>query len=259
MGATKIEWTDAVWNPVIGCRRISAGCEHCYAEKMAVRLAHIHSRGTVGYDEVVNWAENESQHGWNGCVRMRNHLLDQPKHWRKGRTIFVSSMGDLFYKEVPHGWIRDVMGVVKACPQHRFLFLTKRPFSMASEFFPGRTDGTLAVPANAWFGATAESMGHISRATELVSIRTRVHFLSIEPMLEEMDVSGWLQDIEWVIVGCESGPGRRPMAMSWGRKVVEQCKAEGVPCFVKQLDLGGRVIHRGDRGWPEWARQERPK
>jgi len=255
VGATKIEWTDMTWNPVIGCRRISAGCEHCYAERMAGRLAHIHSRGTAGYDEVVHWAENETERGWNGRVAMRSHLLDQPKEWRRGRRVFVSSMGDLFYKEVPHGWIRDVVGVVEACPQHRFLFLTKRPSSMALAF---RDLGR--VPANAWLGTTVENRLNMGRIADLVSIRAAVHFLSLEPMLEAMDLSPYLGDIEWVIVGCESGPGRRPARWPWVEHVVEQCRAAGVPCFVKQLGLmDGRVIHPGDRGWPGWAKQERPR
>ena len=253
MGATKIEWTDMTWSPVIGCRPISAGCAHCYAERMAVRLAHIHSRGTIGYDEVVNCAENE-KHGWNGRVVMRSHLLNQPTEWRKPRTVFVSSMGDLFYKAVPDAWIREVVEVVEACPQHRFLFLTKRPSSMALAF---RDLGR--VPANAWLGTTVENRLNTGRVADLVSIRAAVHFLSVEPMLEAMYLSPYLGDIEWVIVGCESGPGRRPMPMVWARGVVEQCREASVPCFVKQLELDGRVIKLGDKGWPEWAKQERPR
>lgn len=232
---------------------MSPGCEHCYAEKMAVRLAHIRSKGTVGYDAVVSWAENE-KHGWNGCVRMRSHLLDQPKHWRKGQTIFVSSMGDLFYKAVPLDWIRDVMGVVEACPQHRFLFLTKRPISMGCAFAPV---GDIRVPGNAWLGTTVECRAVMDRVRQLVDIPAPVHFLSVEPMLERIDL--FLDGgVDWVIVGCESGSKRRPMAMSWARDVVDQCRAAGVPCFVKQLDMDGRVIHPGDQGWPEWAKQELP-
>jgi protein gp37 len=241
---TKIDWCDEVWNPVTGCSKISPGCDHCYASRMALRLA-----GRCGYPKM-----NPFQ------VTLHQDNLAKPKAWKKPRRIFVNSMGDLFHNDVRDEWIMAVMKTIEACPQHTFLILTKR-INRAVEFFGGLSGAGLTAPAipNLWMGATVESADYLWRIGQLMLIPAAKHFISIEPALGPVDITLYLPQIErvvrgvtvprsidyyvpgldWVIMGGETGPGARPMHPEWVRSIRDQCKATGTPFFFK--------------GWGAWC------
>ncbi len=269
--ATKIAWTDETWNPVVGCSKVSAGCLNCYAEKMAGRLANM---GQGKYVPVVTdrWAtEGLVYNGeWNGEIRCDETALNKPLHWRKPRRIFVCSMGDLFHPSVPFDFIDKVMAVIAVCQQHTFQVLTKRPERMREYFSDiktpinitgvvsqntgitidlGRFWNEAGQPLkNLWLGVTAENQETADkRIPILLQIPAAVRFVSVEPMLEGIKTNPWSiglpsaeewhPQLNWVIIGCESGPKRRPCKLEWVRDLVNQCKAAGVPVFVKQLQL----------------------
>ncbi len=210
-GNSKIEWTESTWNPVTGCTRISDGCIHCYAERMALRLKAMGQR---------NYA--------NGFrVTLHEHMLNLPLHWRTPSTIFVNSMSDLFHEDVPDDFIQRVFAVMKEASWHRFQVLTKRTARLV-DLAPA-----LPWPDNIWMGVTVEKPDYTSRIEHLRMVESAVRFLSLEPLLgpmRQMDLSG----IDWVIVGGESGPGARPMAVGWVRDIHRQCHKAGVPFFFKQ-------------------------
>lgn len=228
---SSIEWTQATWNPVVGCRKVSAGCAHCYAERMAKRLAAIArsaiargvSPGRAGnYLQVVN-----EQGRWNGRVFLDDGALDDPISWRLPRTIFVNSMSDLFHEDVPLEFIQRVFGVMNACPQHTFQVLTKRPH-LAAEY-----SGQLDWTPNIWMGTSVENAAVAHRIGELKKTAAHIKFLSVEPLLgplPRLPLSG----IDWVIVGGESGPGARPMEPAWVRAIRDNCVSERVAFFFKQ-------------------------
>jgi len=228
---TKIEWAESTWNPVVGCSKVSPACDHCYAERMAARF---HEK----YGDVVT-----DKHGkWTGKILVRNQVIEQPRHWKKPRRIFVCSMSDFYHPAVPREIQCYVMGVILDCPQHDFLILTKRP-GLAREFHQWVT-----LPANAWLGVTCENQKHANgRIPILLSIQAKIHFVSIEPMLGPVDLSEWLSHkgvprrdgLDWVICGGESGPGARAMHPSWPRELRDQCIEAGTPFLFKQ--------------WGEWA------
>jgi protein gp37 len=262
MGNTRIEWTKKTWNPVTGCTKISPGCQNCYAERMAKRL-----RGRCGYD-----AENPFK------VTLHPDRLEEPLHWRKPSTVFVCSMGDLFHEDVPR-WIRfEVMDIILQAKQHIFLILTKRPANM-KDFFEwyytkaGRTTETIK---NLWLGITAENQEMADlRIPILLQIPAAVRFVSVEPMLGPVDLTAvmlpdhlqpdWAygmpygitfdalqpneshiydseNHLDWVICGSESGPNRRPANIVWMLSLKDQCVAAGVPFFLKQMEVGGRLV-----------------
>lgn len=208
---TSIEWTEATWNPVTGCSKISPGCAHCYAERMANRLRAMGQR---------NYADGFT-------VRTHPHMLDLPTRWKAPRRVFVNSMGDLFHDEVPFEFIELVFEVMQDAPHHTFQLLTKRAdrlVELANE---------LRWPSNVWMGVTVEDNERASRIERLCVVPAAVRFLSIEPLLGPLpDLP--LQGIDWVIVGGESGPGARPMHAAWVRDVRDECLAAGVPFFFKQ-------------------------
>ncbi len=212
MSTSKIEWTEATWNPVTGCTKISAGCANCYAERMSKRLQAMgQAKYSAGFDKVV-------------C---HDDVLRRPLHWKQPRTVFVNSMSDLFHKDVPECFIASVFDVMKRAHWHRFQVLTKRADRMAE------LDRLLNWSSNVWMGVTVENRHTKSRIESLRSIDPAVRFLSIEPLLESLgrlDLAG----IHWVIVGGESGPGARPMEEAWVWEVKEQCEAAAVPFFFKQ-------------------------
>lgn len=206
-----IEWTESTWNPVTGCNKISPGCKHCYAERMAERLL------TMGQPNYRNGFE----------LTLQPQMLDLPLQWRRPQTIFVNSMSDLFHKDVPLEYISRVFDVVHRAHWHRFQVLTKRADRLAS------LDRDLEWPDNVWMGVSVENSRYVGRIDELRTTRARVKFLSLEPLLGPLQALN-LGGIDWVIVGGESGPGARPMDAKWVMEIRDQCRATGVAFFFKQ-------------------------
>ncbi len=212
MGANSdIEWTEATWNPVTGCTKISPGCRNCYAERMARRLQ---AMGQPNY-----------RHGFRLTVHPR--VLNLPLSWRKPQMVFVNSMSDLFHEDVPADFIRRAFRIMRQAHWHQFQVLTKRSERLR-ELAP-----TLDWPENVWMGVSVENAEYTFRIDGLRSTTAALKFLSIEPLLgslPDLDLGG----IDWVIVGGESGPGARPMAESWVRGIRDQCADANVPFFFKQ-------------------------
>jgi protein gp37 len=208
---SSIEWTEATWNPVTGCTKISAGCKDCYAERMSQRLQ---AMGKPHYSSGFRLAIHED-------------ALTIPFRWRSPRLIFVNSMSDLFQERVPLGFIQQVFDVMVACPQHTFQILTKRPH-IAAEFAHA-----LPWPSNVWLGTSVEDGRVLERIDHLRRVPATIRFLSVEPLLGPIPKLP-LTDIDWVIVGGESGPGARPMERDWVREIRDRCVAKRVPFFFKQ-------------------------
>lgn len=209
---SRIEWTEATWNPTVGCTKISSGCKHCYAEAMAVRL---HAMGTPGYE--------------NGFkLTMLPDRLNEPLRRKKPTVYFVNSMSDIFHKSIPDTYIDQVFDVIARSPQHTFQVLTKRAERMAL-YFRNRT-----VPRNAWIGVTVEDRKDgVPRIDKLREIDASIRFLSVEPLLEDIGEVN-LTDIHWVIVGGESGSRARPMKPEWVEPIRQQCEESGTAFFFKQ-------------------------
>jgi protein gp37 len=206
-----IEWTDATWNPVTGCTKISPGCKFCYAERMALRLQ---AMGQERYRDGFQ-------------VRLQEDALEVPLRWKRPRMIFVNSMSDLFYKLVPVDYIMSVFDVMRRASQHTFQVLTKRADRVAE------LAKLLPWPTNVWMGTSVETADYYERIHEIRKIPSAVRFLSLEPLLGPLDRLP-LERINWVIVGGESGPGARPMQSSWVRDIRDQCARKRVPFFFKQ-------------------------
>lgn len=267
-GDSKIEWTDATWNPIVGCSIVSPGCTNCYAMKDAWRkhhnpkLAHYH-----GLTKSVN-----GNAVWTGDVRQApNHILTAPLHWRQPRMIFVNSMGDLFHESIPDEWIDRVFAVMALAPHHTFQVLTKRAERMREyvancevrltdhlriywaprDPWPLTFDGFKVWPLpNVWLGISAERQQEADeRIPHLLSTPSAIRFVSAEPLLGRIYLEKFLQctgmpdcevceaggrRLDWIIVGGESGPHARPMHPQWARDIRDQCEAAGVPFFFKQ-------------------------
>jgi protein gp37 len=208
---SSIEWTESTWNPVTGCTKISPGCKHCYAERMAIRLQ---AMGQPNYERGFE-------------VSLQEHMLELPLTWKKPQTVFVNSMSDLFHKEVPDDFIRRVFDVMSRASWHTFQVLTKRAERLQSL---GRD---LEWPDNVWAGVSVETRKYLERIDCLRKVPARVRFISFEPLLQRLGEID-LTSIDWVIVGGESGPGARPMDQSWVVEIREQCLEAGVPFFFKQ-------------------------
>jgi protein gp37 len=226
-----IEWTDATWNPVRGCTKISPGCKHCYAETFAERF-----RGVPGHP---------FEQGFD--LRLVPGALELPLRWRAGRRIFVNSMSDLFHEDVPTEFIERVFDVMRRAPQHEFQLLTKRASRMA-EIAP-----SLSIPENVWMGVSVESTKYTARIDDLRRVSAKVRFLSVEPLLGPIAALN-LRGIHWVIVGGESGPGARAMPPEWVRAIRDRCLDAKVPFFFKQWGgvrkhTTGRVLD--GRTWDE--------
>jgi protein gp37 len=212
---SSIEWTDATWNPVTGCTKISPGCKHCYAETFAERW-----RGIPGHPY---------EQGFD--LRLWPERLDAPLRWRAPRMIFVNSMSDLFHERVPDEYIERVFEVMKAAGRHTFQVLTKRAERL--EDWYGRYPGFEMLP-NVWIGVSVEDRRYgLPRIPFLRRVTSWVRFLSVEPLLEDLGEIP-LEGIDWVILGGESGRGARPMRPEWAISVRDQCRAAGVPFFFKQ-------------------------
>lgn len=278
MGRSKIEWTEQTWNPVTGCSHSgSPGCDHCYAARMASgRLKH--------HPHYKGLAENGR---WTGePPRCHPEMLREPLRWRKERMIFVCSMSDLFHPQVPMEFRLQVLDLGLFTP-HIYQFLTKRVGEMRSTFeaWWDRHRGMQPHPRH-WLGVSVEGPGWLWRIHELLKIPAAVHFVSLEPLLDAVDIRPWLHGwnvcdnpncdwighddgdpkhgtafpcpecgwdtravpidelLDWVIAGCESGPNRRPSKTNWFRSLRDQCLAAGVPFFLKQMDIGGRLVKR---------------
>lgn len=208
---SSIEWTEATWNPVTGCTKVSAGCKHCYAERMAKRLK------AMGLPQYRNGFK----------LTLQPQALELPLKWRQPRRIFVNSMSDLFHKDVPLEFIRQVFDVMNRCPQHTFQILTKRP-EIAAEFAP-----KIEWTPNIWMGTSVEDERALRRLVYLRKVPARVRFLSCEPLLGPLRGLR-LRGIHWVIVGGESGPKARPMETDWVRGIRDRCVHNQVPFFFKQ-------------------------
>jgi protein gp37 len=226
-----IEWTESTWNPVTGCNKISPGCKHCYAERMAERLL------AMGQPNYRNGFE----------LTLQPQMLDLPLQWKRPQTIFVNSMSDLFHKDVPLEYILRVFDVMRRAAWHRFQVLTKRSDRLAA------LDRDLDWPDNVWTGVSVENAKYVGRIDDLRSTRARVKFLSLEPLLGPLSGLN-LRSIDWVIVGGESGPGARPMDGKWVTEIRDQCSDAQVAFFFKQWGgtnkkRTGRVLD--GRTWDE--------
>jgi len=209
--ATKIEWTDATWNPVTGCSKISPGCKNCYAERLALRLRAMGSRSYV-----------------NGFkITCHENLIDAPATWKTSRMIFVNSMSDLFHEDIPFEFIERVFQTMQKSPQHRFQVLTKRSARLL------QLSRDLPWPANVWMGVSVENADYLYRIEHLRQTGAKCKFLSCEPLLGPL-ANMKLDHIDWVIVGGESGPKARPMSRLWVTEIRDQCLKGSVPFFFKQ-------------------------
>lgn len=208
---SSIEWTEYTWNPVTGCTKISPGCKHCYAERMALRLR----------------AMGQSNYANGFKVTLHDHVLEAPLGWKRPRIVLVNSMSDLFHENVPLDFIHKTFDVMRRAVQHQFQILTKRAEHLA------KLSASLTWTDNVWMGVSVENKEYIYRVDYLRETRARVKFLSIEPLLGSMpDLD--LRGIDWVIVGGESGPRARPMKREWVTEIRNQCIETGVPFFFKQ-------------------------
>ncbi len=216
-----IEWTEATWNPVTGCTKISPGCKFCYADRMAKRLK----------------AMGQQRYRNGFLLTLQPDVLDVPLRWKRPRVIFVNSMSDLFHEDVPFDFIRDCFNVMQTASQHTFQVLTKRPERVAD------LADALPWPENVWMGTSVENANYTWRVHELRKVPAQVRFLSVEPLvgpIPRLPLSG----IHWVIVGGESGPGARPMEKDWVTQIRDRCLRRCVPFFFKQW--GG--VHKSKTG-----------
>ncbi|HYC78638.1 MAG TPA: phage Gp37/Gp68 family protein [Planctomycetota bacterium] len=245
-GRSSIEWTDATWNPVRGCVKISPGCAHCYAERFAERF-----RGVAGHPY---------EQGFD--LRFVPGALAEPLRWGEPRRVFVNSMSDLFLDEVPVEFIRRVVRVMEVADWHVFQTLTKRAARMR-DLLNGPLVDAARLP-NAWWGVSVEDRRHgLPRIDALRDVPSPNRFLSVEPLLEdlgEVDLSG----VAWVVCGGESGPGARPLDPAWVRRLSDRCAAAGVPFFFKQWggvhkSRTGRLLDgRTHDAVPSWRRATPP-
>jgi protein gp37 len=206
-----IEWTESTWNPVTGCTKISPGCKHCYAERMAKRLK---AMGAAAYARGFELALHE-------------RVLEYPLTWKKPQRIFVNSMSDLFHKDVPLDFLMRVFEVMNKANWHQFQILTKRSERLLE------LHQKLGWAPHIWMGVSVETEGYSMRIDHLRATGAHVKFLSLEPLLGPLENLN-LQGIDWVIVGGESGPHSRPMQGTWAMNIRDQCTRAGVPFFFKQ-------------------------
>ena len=238
-----IEWTDATWNPVTGCTKITRGCDNCYAARFAERW-----RGIPGHPY---------EQGFD--LRLWPSRLDQPERWRKRRMIFVNSMSDLFHKHVPREFIDDVFDRMETTDRHTYQVLTKRSPRMRN-YLRRRYSGA-AAPAHIWCGVSVEDLSGRARIRHLQEAPAAVRFLSIEPLIGPVGNIN-LEGICWVIVGGESGPNARPMKYDWVCEVRDQCERAAVPFFFKQWGgptpkAGGRELEGVEHNaMPSYTRKE---
>lgn len=219
MNRTNISWTDYTWNPIVGCSKISPGCANCYAEEVAMRFKFT---GLKDDGTPLKWTkENASQN-----VILKRERLNEPHKVKKSQLVFTCSMSDIFHEQVPSEYILQIFKTMHECPQHQFQVLTKRPENML--------DWIPEFPENMWLGVSVENKDTLHRIDTLWELEgISIKFLSIEPLLEDLGYIN-LSDIDWVIIGGESGHNHRPMDHAWVRNIRDQCKEQDVPYFFKQ-------------------------
>jgi protein gp37 len=208
---SNIEWTESTWNPITGCTKISPGCKNCYAEKMALRLQ------AMGQSNYVNGFD----------LTLHENMLERPLQWKKPQLIFVNSMSDLFHKDVPLTYIQRVFDVMHRADWHQFQVLTKRSERLLM------LNNDIVWPSNVWMGVSVETKKYVFRIDHLRQTGAKIKFLSLEPLLGPLPQLD-LNEIDWVIVGGESGPGARPIQQEWVLEIRDQCVDSGVPFFFKQ-------------------------
>jgi protein gp37 len=262
---TNISWTDETWNPIVGCSRISEGCKNCYA---AIVAASPRLQQFEQYQNVKNW---------DGSIRFVYNQLEKPLKWRKPKKIFTCSMSDLFHKNVENIYRDRVFEVIEKCPQHTFQILTKRPENAVDYF--GYRYGDKSIPDNIWFGVTAETEAMANaRIDVLVIVKAKVRWVSFEPLLEDIDLTEFL-DVEvavdcmetpddsceinvnyfdWAVVGGESGSDRRNVDIAWIESIVNQCQDANVPIWVKQ-DSAYQSEKQGKISNELWSIKQFPK
>jgi protein gp37 len=248
---TGIEWTDATWNPVTGCTKVSTGCDHCYAEALARRRLHaVYMRRLPAVVTEENLADPFA-------VRLWPERLQAPVRWSEPRMIFVNSMSDLFHQDIPDEFVLRIFHVMLAADWHIYQVLTKRPARAARFWRKHRGELHLSeVPGHIWIGTSVENQAVDYRVRHLRTVPAEVRFLSCEPLLGPLDLD--LGAINWVIVGGESGPGFRPMNLRWAAAVRDQCLRAGVPFFFKQVGgltpkAGGRRLDGAE--WNDYPQQ----
>lgn len=256
--SSAIEWTDSSWNPTTGCTRVSAGCDNCYAERMAKGLLSNTYRQRL---PVVNTAENRSD---PFAVRIWPDRLNAPLSWQTPRKIFVNSMSDLFHRDIPRLFARQVFEVMLRADWHVYQVLTKRP-ARAATFVAEHADlfSEHGLPAHIWIGTSVEDQDVDYRIRHLLNVRASVRFLSCEPLIGPLTIRDFLDGesdagIHWVIAGGESGVNARPLKPRWVRTLRDECQAYDVPFFFKQW--GGRTAKAGGRTldgttWDEYPKQ----
>ncbi len=217
-----IEWTEATWNPVTGCDKVSPGCAHCYAEAFAERWRGI--------------ADHPYEQGFD--LRIWPNRLGQPLRWKRPRMIFVNSMSDLFHEKIPADFIQEVFSSMEEAHWHTFQILTKRPERVVE------MADTLSWPENVWMGVSIENRRFVHRADLLREVNAAVRFISAEPLLGPLDGLN-LSEIDWLIAGGESGFRHRPVQADWIRSLRDRCESDGVAFFFKQW--GGRTSKAGGR------------
>lgn len=242
--SSSIEWTDATWNPVTGCTKVSPGCKFCYAETFSERF-----RGVPGHP---------FEQGFD--LKLWPERLELPLSWKKPRRIFVNSMSDLFHEAVPDDFIEKVFDTMRRAHWHTFQVLTKRADRMAA-YAKRRADEGHPLDVeqpNTWLGVSVENENYVERAQQLLGLRVSVRFLSCEPLLGPLSLNGVLtakDGVNWIIVGGESGRTPRPMNAEWVDSIRQECEAAGVPFFFKQW--GGRNKAKtgrllGGRTWDDF-------
>ena len=230
MAETQIEWTDATWNPVAGCSIVSAGCTHCYAMEMAKRLQ---AMGVEKYAGLTKKVGNRTV--WNGLVREDAKALTIPLRWRKPRKIFVNSMSDLFHERVSDNFILKVWQVMRDTPQHNYQILTKRPERLA-DLVSTLVDDILP---NVWLGTSIENSEVANRIEHLRKTPAAIRFISFEPLIGSVGAID-LAEIDWAIVGGESGKSARPIREEWIDEIYTQCLATNTAFFFKQWGTWGK-------------------
>lgn len=242
MAKTKIEWADTVWNPTVGCSKVTEGCRNCYAERMANRLQ---AMGRPEYQGLV-----DDQGHWTGLVNSVDERLGEPLRWKQPRRVFVNSMSDLFHENVTDWFIYTVFAYMFEAKNHTFMVLTKRPERMKSFMETSYPSWTKGFPRNVWLGVSVEDQKSADeRIHHLLRTPAQVRFVSCEPLLGPVDIREYLISgyteldgtaghkvpaLDWVICGGESGPDARPMHPGWARSLRDQCQDAGVPFFFKQ-------------------------
>jgi protein gp37 len=244
-GPSDIEWTDATWNPVVGCAMVSPGCTNCYAMRMAARLQ---AMGAAQYRGVTR--KSGGRFVWTGKLRVNENTLGAPLGWKKSKKIFVNSMSDLFQEGIDGAVVSRVWDVMRSAPQHVFQILTKRPDRMRQIL----SEQNLPTLPHVWLGTSVENGEYVGRIEELRRIPASVRFISFEPLIGRIGPVN-LTGVHWAIVGGESGPRSRPILEEWVDELLVECQAQDVAFFFKQW--GGankKTAGRNYRGrtWDEY-------